>query len=95
MKVVEIRGSCDGVSYTKSSDFSTYRYSILKKGQNWDIFAPSILAPQSHVKTAKRIDTLKQLMELQPPQDIVGFYNTTLRDGSGPIRHNSSDKDSD
>ena len=93
VKVLEIRGSCVGVKDTYSADLTTY--SILKKGQNWDIFSPSLLPPKSHVKPAKRIDTLKLLMELQPPQDIVEFCNATLGDGPGPICDNSSDVDSD
>jgi len=93
VRVMEITDSAVGVKDTYSGDFTVH--TILKKGYRWDTFAPEPLPRVSHVKPAKREDTLKLLMELKPPQPVVDWYNETLG-GDGPVVNvsNSSDEES-
>ena len=93
VRVMEITDSAVGVKDTYSGEFT--KHTILKKGCRWDTFAPEPLPHVSHVKPAKREDTLKLLMELKPPQPVVDWYNEALG-GDGPVVNvrNSSDEDS-
>ena len=94
VKVLEMKGSAVGVKDTYSADFTLHP--ILKKGYRWDNFHPERLPPTSHVKPAKRTDTLKLLMELKPPQDVLEYYNEILgAETNSASTTNSSGDDSD
>ncbi|KAK3764422.1 hypothetical protein RRG08_040018 [Elysia crispata] len=77
VRVMEITDSAVGVKDTYSGEFT--KHTILKKGCRWDTFAPEPLPHVSHVKPAKREDTLKLLMELKPPQPVVDSMTGTMR----------------
>ena len=78
-----------GVEDSYSYGFTGHH--ILKKGKKWNTFKSAVMKPVSTVKPAKKVDTLKLLEELSPPQSVLDYYSSLL-DIPVVASHDSSDR---